>query len=76
MRFQESSSRLKGFWVYLSYFSLIRSLKYAYKLHIPKRKIETIDKKNVIKTLKTTLTDSKEDNHIVQKKSEMIKVEK
>ena len=55
---------------------MILSLKYAYKLHIPKRKIETIDKKNVIKTLKTTLTDSKEDNHIVQKKSGIIKVEK
>ena len=38
--------------------------------------IETIDKKNDIKTLKTTRTNSKEDSHIVQKKSGMIEVEK
>ena len=41
-----------------------------------KEKYRQLIKKNVIKTLKTTLTDSKEDNHIVQKKSGMIKVEK
>ena len=38
--------------------------------------IETIDERNDIKTLKTTLTNSKEDSHIVQKKSGMIEVEK
>ena len=38
--------------------------------------IETIDERNDIKTLKTTLTNSKEDSHIVQKKSGMIVVEK
>ena len=38
--------------------------------------IETIDERNNVKTLKTTLTYSKEDSHIVQKKSEMIEVEK
>ena len=38
--------------------------------------IETIDKRNNVKTLKTTLADSKEDSHIVQKKSGMIEVEK
>ena len=37
---------------------------------------ETIDEGNDVKTLKTTLTDSKEDSHIVQKKLGMIKVEK
>ena len=38
--------------------------------------IETIDERNDVKTLKTTLTNSKEDSHIVQKKSGMIEVEK
>ena len=38
--------------------------------------IETIDERNNVKTLKTTLTDSKEDSHIVQKKLGMIEVEK
>ena len=38
--------------------------------------IETIDERNDVKTLKTTLTDSKEDSHIVQKKLGMIEVEK
>ena len=38
--------------------------------------IETIDERNDIKTLKTNLTDSKEDSHIVQKKLGMIVVEK
>ena len=38
--------------------------------------IETIDERNKVKTLKTTLTDSKEDSHTVQKKSGMIEVEK
>ena len=38
--------------------------------------IETIDERIDIKTLKTTLTDSKEDSHIVQKKLGMIEVEK
>ena len=38
--------------------------------------IETIDERNDIKTLKTTLTDSKEDSHIMQKKLGMIVVEK
>ena len=37
---------------------------------------EKIDERNDIKTLKTTLTNSKEDSHIVQKKSGMIVVEK
>ena len=37
--------------------------------------IETIDERNDINTLKTILTDSKEDSHIVQKKSRMIEVE-
>ena len=40
------------------------------------RLIETIDERNDVKTLKTTLTDSKEDSHIVQKKLGMIEVEK
>ena len=40
------------------------------------RLIETIDERNDVKTLKTTLTESKEDSHIVQKKLGMIKVEK
>ena len=35
--------------------------------------IETIDER---KTLKTTLTDSKKDSHVVQKKSGMIEIEK
>ena len=34
------------------------------------------DERNDIKTLKTTLTESKEDGHIVQNKPEMIEVEK
>ena len=38
--------------------------------------IETIDKRNDVKTLKTTLIDNKEDSHIVEKKSGMIEVEK
>ena len=38
--------------------------------------IETIDERNDIKTLKTTLTDGKEDSHIMQKKSGIIEVEK
>ena len=32
--------------------------------------------RNDIKTLKTTLTDGKEDSHIMQKKSGIIEVEK
>ena len=40
------------------------------------RLIETIDERNNVRTLKTTLTDSKEDSHIVQKKLGMIEVEK
>ena len=38
--------------------------------------IETINERNDIKTLKTTLIDSKEDSHIVQKKFGIIEVEK
>ena len=38
--------------------------------------IETIDERIDVKTLKTTLTDSKEDSHIVQKKLGMIEVGK
>ena len=38
--------------------------------------IESIDERNDVKTLKTTLTDSKEDSHILQKKLGMIEVEK
>ena len=38
--------------------------------------IEIIDERNDVKTLKTTLTNSKEDSYIVQKKSWMIEVEK
>ena len=40
------------------------------------RLIETIDERNDVKTLKTTLTDSKEDSHMVQKKLGMIEVKK
>ena len=38
--------------------------------------IEIIDERNDVKTLKTTLTNSKEDSYMVQKKSWMIEVEK
>ena len=38
--------------------------------------IETIDARNDVKILKTTLIDIKEDSHIVQKKLGMIEVEK
>ena len=38
--------------------------------------IETSDERNDVKILKTTLTESKEDGHIVQNKPEMIEVEK
>ena len=34
------------------------------------------DERNELKTLKTTLTESKEDGHIMQQKSGMIEVEK
>ena len=38
--------------------------------------IETSDGRNDVKILKTTLTESKEDGHIMQQKSGMIEVEK
>ena len=38
--------------------------------------IETSDERNNVKTLKTTLTESKEGGHIMQQKSGMIEVEK
>ena len=38
--------------------------------------IETSDERNDVKILKTTLTESKEDGHIMQQKSGMIEVEK
>ena len=38
--------------------------------------IETSDERNDVKTLKTTLTESKEGGHIMQQKSGMIEVEK
>ena len=38
--------------------------------------IETSDERNDVKILKTTLTKSKEDGHIMQQKSGMIEVEK
>ena len=38
--------------------------------------IETMDERSNVRTLKTTLTNSKEDSHMVQKKLGMIKVKK
>ena len=38
--------------------------------------IETMDERSNVRTLKTTLTNSKEDSHMVQKKLGMIEVKK
>ena len=38
--------------------------------------IETMDERSNVRTLKTTLTSSKEDSHMVQKKLGMIEVKK